>query len=462
MKHTTAKAVWVESYDGHPESMVPVTVYPYRNRVSLNPSYGCPLQCGYCICQADSFGASNQRVVLADADQTMAELDSIREMIPSYTIHLFDHSDPLLPANRGATLKMVRKLAEAGYEQPICITSKVAAPVELIEEIARYQELKLSVFVSLADAGGRVEPFPVMERLELIKRSNEFGLFTSLLMRPICSAWTDPGQFIPILEKLRGSVDSVVLTGLRAPEKVRQALAKRGVWIAKPATDSAVPLVDTALEDELISLFDHYLPGVPISRKRTCAVNRRYQLPCFPPSAKQYVWPKHIRVNEASDQNGCVSLRRDFNGYCRLVHSSKSKERGLTAEQRQTLEMLVLTFEAAPAIPWQVVGGAAKVLKGERALCRDIDIDIAPAAFEQALLRLQDIAHGVQLHDCGDQSTRCNNAFPAMYPPTEVVKSSHTVAIAKVGAVQIDMAANRLWVAPSERVQLGSFLIPLG
>lgn len=460
MHQTTAKAVWVESYDGHPESMAPVTVYPYRNRVSLNPSYGCPLQCGYCICQADSFETSNQRFVLADADQTMAELNGIKNLVESYSIHLFDHSDPFLPDNLAGTLKMVRKLAQAGYEQPVSITSKVAAPVEALNEIASHRALKTTVFVSLADASGRVEAVPVSERLELIKRSQNSGLFTALLMRPINRAFTDSRQFEPIFNKLQGSfLGGVVLTGLRAPTMVRQSLAKKGIWIAKPATDPAMPMVDVELEDELLALLDQYLPGVPVSRKRTCVINRRFQLPCFKPSAKQYIWPKHIRVNKESAQDSCVSLRRDFNGYCRLVHSAQSKGCGLTTEQRQTLEMLVLLFEAAPVIPWQVVGGAAKVLKGERTRCQDIDINIAPDAFDQALQRLKDIAHGIKLSGCGDDSS-CSDAFPEEYPPAEIIRSAHTVAIAKIGGVQIDMANNHLRGVTTERVQLGSFLIP--
>lgn len=447
---------WVNKHDGYLKELCAVTVYPFRNRVSVNPIYGCS-GCAYCICTTDQGRPDDGRIHLADINQTMAALDSIPNL-DGYGIHLFDHSDPFMKSNQALTLSLMEKLSAKGYENPINITSKAVPSVELLTRIAELP-LKTTIFASISDVTGRVESAPVSDRIKLVRRSHDAGLHTILALRPIHKAWTDPKRFRDIFDELKGSVDGVVIAGLRAPGPVRAALAKAGIQIEKQPDESAVPIHDPELESHMVAIVNKHLPGAPIYRKRACAVNRKYMLSCFPPSAKNYPWPSSAKLS-TTDDSECTMVR-DYNGYCHLIHRNTVNDTVFTTGQAQAMETLSLLFDASPSIPWCVVGGAAKVIQRVRSQCNDIDIQIPPDFFDSALQRLRDSGRGLRIRNCSGCCSSYvkyqKNESPFAYVTAQDIK----VAIAMIGSVQIDLASfEDKNYRKIERIRVGSFAIP--
>lgn len=453
-----SNVTWVNQYNGHPERLTPITVYPFRNRVSLNPVYGCTLACKYCICSADPAFSGSQRIELADVDETVDALIELGDQIDGFFFNIFDHSDPFLPDNQKMTLSLMKRLAQHGFSQPVIITSKLSPPFNLLKEIAELP-LKTTVFTSMADAGGCVEFAPIEERIKLVRNSHNANLHTILLLRPVHRAWTIPEQLEPVLQQMDSFVDGVVISGLRSPDAVCKALSKAGIDILYLSKNDSLPSQDAELESRITAIISSHLPGIPIFRKRACAVNRRYNLECMSASAEKYKWPEDVKQNIAA--GGCI-LKRDYNGYCQLVPKAKTEKDIFTLEKKEALESLSLLFDAAPQIEWCVIGSAAEVVQRKKADCKDIDVKISSASFHYALQRLENSSRAIQMKCCS--TTQCNLPISNLSNDSNqsiihVLEKYRKVAIVMIGNVKIDLSANNA-LEKVTRIPVGSFQIP--
>ena len=391
--------VWVDSYDGQPSKLAPITIFPYRNRISLNTYYGCHLGCAYCICQSDSYSAKakNRPVRLASAEQILESLNTVRSSLEGYRINIGDFSDPFGDKNlQEDSLKILRGLHKNSYSNPISLTSKVAPSQKFLEQIQKLP-LRLSLYVSLSDVGTRVEKMSAEQRVLLAQKSYDAGIHTVLLMRPLHPAWSVPEQFFPVLKLMRGYIDEVVVSGLRATDKVRQSLAKKNILIVAPE-DEAFPFIDSVFESEIINVVNKALPGVSVTRTRSCPSNRRYNLACLQPSAQKYPVPEQASRWPECDNWSVV--RRDWNGYCRLSSLNRPFTTGLTPEQSAVLEKFSLIADAAPAIPWRLIGGTAQILNGMGGNYNELNVGVDPEGFYETVRRLEDCNRGLRMSLC--------------------------------------------------------------
>jgi hypothetical protein len=350
----------------------------------------------------------------------------------------------------------VRGLAAAGCEQSVAITSKLCPPAALLRALAR-EKLRTTLFVSLGSAGGTVERVPVESRVRLAREARGAGLHTVLLLRPLHPAWSRPDEFGAVLGGFVGSVDEVVLGGLRTPVAVRRHLASLGLDV-DGAREGSAPALDAKLERELLAVVNATLPGVPVVRTRSCASNRRHGLPCMTPATALYPMPEGARRAAHHDAE---LVWRDWNGYCRLVPSGPEARVGLSASQLTALQALALILNAGPAIQWRLVGSGARVLEGTAATCDDLDVFVNEGYFDAALARLADGDRGLRIMGCKGTCSSCSEC-PTPQPRCRLVRADPRVALADFGGVTIDLSERP--IAPGRvlrRLAAGAMEIPV-
>lgn len=451
---------WVTMFHGGPNKPAPVTVYVYKNRVAISPVYGCNLGCAYCLLKADRFPDFPHAIPtrLADVPASLTALDSIRKEVEGFRISIGDHTDPYLPINTADTVALVSGLASRNYANPVAITSKKSPPQEVLKEIGR-SRLRVSQFVSLGDTTGRVEHITVEERLALAERAHSCGIHTVLLLRPLSRAWCDPEEFYPALQKFAGCVDEVVVSGVRLPDPIRAALLEKGLGVETTSgIGHAVAHIQQDFEAAMVAMVVRALPGIVISRTRSCSSNRRYNLPCLPLSAKRHPWPDHARMSRFED--GPLVTKRDWNGFCRLA-TPPHPERGFSAQQVAALQNVSLMFDASPALSWRLIGGAAEVMLHARPSTCDLDLHIEPDSFEAALERLNTSTRGVTIRSCSGMCSRCSECEIKSIECL-LLSQDRMCVCATMDGVAIDLSPATLKPGRTVvRVPLGGIAIPI-
>ncbi|MBI5516520.1 MAG: radical SAM protein [Deltaproteobacteria bacterium] len=402
----TEDIVWVGTPEGRPPALAAVTVYGHRQRVSVNPSYGCPLGCGYCILAGDGLGDPTRVTPLARVERVLDVLSTHRDAVGDLALHLFDHSDPFLSANEEATAALVEGLARRGFLNQVSLTSKVPPALATLRRIARCDGPAVTVYASLADTSGRVERVPPEARVALLRLAREAGLRAVLLLRPLHPAWTSLPQLAPYLRALRGSVDEVVLTGLRVDHATQALLAARGVEV--PVGPPGASLLDPRFADEVARCVDENLPGVPLSRRRSCAANRLHQRDCRKRTG-------HPRAPSTDAEGGSLARFRDSRGYC-LVGPERAAPAAFTRTQALALEALAARFAEAPALRWALDGDTAACALGLSGAPRELTARVHPEDLPRAVERALQTA-SAQRCDPGCSSGSSYRYGPAWEPP---------------------------------------------
>ena len=366
--HPITSIPLVEITEQHPTTIEPVTLYP--TRISLSTWRGCNLKCGYCVLQDDPVSAdpfSAQRV--ASVDALLAAYDSMMRASPDaqqLKLTLNDHTDPFLtPAITQDTLALVAGLAARGVSAPVVITTKLNPGAAVVEQLAALAgNLRLSVFVSVADFSQhhRVELDNVPARFEALRLFASHGLHAVLYVKPV-GPWTDVAGLTRYLAAYADCIDEVIM----APVKRDEAAGEYARAAAQFAFGSEA-------EDAIVAAIHAVKPSIRVSRKRSCAINRRHRLACMPPL---------FGKQEAESGGDLFANAVSRDGYCELRPAATFAGR---ADLYLALSCMADLF-AQLEVPWALIGSF------ERALGRDADElasvnDIDVAVRKQDLLRI--------------------------------------------------------------------------
>lgn len=329
---TPAALRLVEVTPDKPTHVEPVTVYP--SRISLSSWRGCNLRCGYCVLQADPVVGDpfRARRVSPVAD-LLAAYDDALALNPGAArlkLTINDHTDPFLtPEIAEDTLAILEGLASRQVTVPVMITTKLHPGPERIQRLATLaRRLRLTVFVSVADFGGRgrVEQVEVGPRFQALRDLADAGLHAVLYLKPI-GPWTDIAALSDWLRRYARVVGEVVLSPLKDDPDAALAYASDAEALAYG--------FGGAQEGAIVAAIHAVNPVIKVSRKRSCAVNRRYRLGCMPPLFGKAPAVSDLYVNAVS-----------AGGYCELRAPSALGERpdlvlalSLVAELLQKLDV---------------------------------------------------------------------------------------------------------------------------
>ncbi len=352
----------VTAETGHPSAIKPVTVYP--SRLSLNAWYGCPLGCRYCCLPFDGLSDEPEKPKkITDTDTLLAAYDQCQNIKPirRLKITLGDHSDPFLtPVIAQDTLKILQGLAKRGATASILLTTKMFPGLALLEAIAELRStLKLSLFVSMADTSdaARVEPANMDDRIKTLQACKSLGLHTVMYLKPI-GWWTSPALLSQLVEAHRDDVDEIVISPLQSQTVFRQGEENTAELFPSSCYGGD-------LEDQLVEMLHRVAPAIPVSRKRSCAVNRRWKLKCQTPI---------IYTPAKSSGDLFHNTIRDDDGYCHVIpeKSYGGLEAGMVSALSKVRRMLNKNN-----VEWAIIGSFQRALTSGSSFSSVNDIDIA-------------------------------------------------------------------------------------
>ncbi len=269
------KALWFQHDDtrGAPRQPPALAFKEGKGHLSVNPIYGCSLGCPYCINQADGVGSARRQ--LAPVPSLLDALERNASIARRLRLSVLDFCDPFDPTVAPVLRELLEGIAARLPRQVVLLTTRLHPGVERLDWLASL-ELRASVFVSLGDAAGPVPPITSVERrLALLADCRERGLHAAMLLRPLAREWTDPEALRRLLSGTQA--DEVVVSGLIRSPEIDAGLKARG-WPV-PAVSGAD--LEPSLQREVLGLAGEVLPGVPVSAHRSCAINRRWGLPCL-------------------------------------------------------------------------------------------------------------------------------------------------------------------------------------
>lgn len=255
-----------------------------KGHVSVNPVYGCSVGCPFCINQADpwrSAAGGSGRVVLASALELLAALERDASTVSQLKLSLMDFCDPFEPALEPTLRHLLAGINERLPGQAVLLTTRLRPDDDLLRWMAGLDNLRLSLFVSLADACGGVRPVtPVRPRLDLLQQSAQLGLHTVMLLRPLVQEWTVPSVLRRLLVHAADTCHEVVMAGLSLEPIIEASLRAAG-WPVPARPADAHGGVDPLLKQEVLAMARELLGHhTPLSEHRSCAVNRHRGLPC--------------------------------------------------------------------------------------------------------------------------------------------------------------------------------------
>lgn len=240
--------------------------------LSLNPIAGCSVGCPFCFNLADHIGPERQ--ALASIDQVLATLVAHEAAVRRLRLSVLDLCDPFDATVRPLLRALLEGLAALLPDQVVLLTSRLHPGAAVLDWL-KALPLRVSVFVSLGDATGRVRPVtPVQRRLSLLEDCRARGLHAAMMLRPLVAEWCEPRTLGRLLELAERCCDELVVSGLNLTSEIEASLRARG-W---PVPAQAAGGGDLA--PELRSLIARTVRSVPVSEHRACAINRHRRLRC--------------------------------------------------------------------------------------------------------------------------------------------------------------------------------------
>ncbi len=262
----------------------PLSFREGKGHVSVNTTYGCGIACPFCISRADPWGTrvanSTPLQTLASPDRILDDLQRHAESVAPFRLSLLDFSDPFTPRIEPVLRELLSGLADRLPGQAVLLTTRLAPKPGLLDLITEVGSiLHVSLFVSLGDATGGIEPVtPVAPRLTLLRESARRGVHTVMLLRPLAREWVRTSDVRELLAFAADTCHEIVLGGLQTPPEVERSLRKAG-W-PLPSYRSPHGAVEPSLRNEVVALAEE-LGDLPVSEHRSCAVNRFHEIPCF-------------------------------------------------------------------------------------------------------------------------------------------------------------------------------------
>ncbi|HEY3451459.1 MAG TPA: radical SAM protein, partial [Myxococcales bacterium] len=166
----------------------PLSYNEGKGHLSVNPICGCSLGCPYCLNLSDGIG--RERRVLAPVGELVRTLADRADLVRQLRLSVMDFCDPFDPTVLPVLRELLEGLQDRLPGQVVLLTSRLHPGQRWLDWLGSLS-LRVSVFVSLGDATGRVPAVtPVAPRLQLLEDCHDRGLHSVMLLRPLVREWT--------------------------------------------------------------------------------------------------------------------------------------------------------------------------------------------------------------------------------------------------------------------------------
>lgn len=448
-KISAADANVVNLATGHPTTISAITIYP--NRISINSHYGCNLACQYCCLVFDRLSSAPFLAArISSIENLFDEFDRIPIDSPYAKLNLSvgDHSDPFLnPEIAADTLKILQGLEARGVTTPVILTTKLRPSDIILDQIAKLHQLKLSVFLSIADTSSeeRVDLNNIENRLIALKEFKSRGVHTVFLLKPIGS-WTDPAIIKKMVYDNRDSIDEVVLSPLMDDEISNYQ--KIGLY------DEPIGQYGSDFEDLIVSEIHSASPEIPVSRKRSCAINRHWGLACKPPL---------FEIANINRGDLFIWSMRDQSGHCRIY--PKQSFHNLDPRVVSAMSKIGNLFKKFD-VRWALIGSLQRALSSpnsKSADCKDIDIAVTKEDLQRIIIEIKNIDPSSTNWD-GCKGTCSVRGLQTRTTNWHEVKTAglRVLVRLKIDGIQIDLTSKSIDVVFNTRIiNVAGMALPL-
>jgi DNA repair photolyase len=273
-----------KSYDYSEEFQI---VTQMKSGVAINPSFGCPWDCSYCVQHKDKFYDTEQykRVHKAKiGTETVTPEDIVSEIMvnPRITsrtpLIFYNFSDPFLPQNTKDLGDILTLLDKRKFTNIVSLVTRTFADMDLLDKIAALKHLKPVVLVSYAGYNNvNIERGPLSKRRELAQELRERGIKTIQYLRPIVREWLEPDQFQRARDAMAPLVDGVVMSGIRLTPEIIEKITSRGLPIPQ-VKNHKNKFFPADLQEKIIEV---YAGTVPVYRYTSCAISSLFGVPDY-------------------------------------------------------------------------------------------------------------------------------------------------------------------------------------
>ncbi|MBU3907350.1 MAG: radical SAM protein [Nanoarchaeota archaeon] len=258
-----------------------------KSWMAINPSYGCPWDCVYCIQHKDKFfDMSQYRKVhkvkiegeLCTPEDIVTEI-MINPRITSRTpIVLYNFTDPFLPQNTRDLENTLSLLDKRKFTNIIGLITRTFADTDTLDVIADLKYLRPIVMVSYAGYDNvEIERGPLNKRIELVKELKDRKIKTLQYLRPIAKEWLEEDQFKKARDAIGHLVDGVVMSGIRlTPEIIAKINARR--LPVPEVTNFTNKFFPKDLQEKIMEIYQGF---APVYRYTSCAVSSTFGVPDY-------------------------------------------------------------------------------------------------------------------------------------------------------------------------------------
>jgi DNA repair photolyase len=252
-----------------------------KSWMSINPSYGCIWDCGYCIQEKDKFFSQSEHKKVhkvASPEDVVAEIMSNPRISSKTPLTFHNFSDPFLPHNTSDLVKILTELDDRKFTNIVGLISRTYADCNTLDVIAGLSNLKPIVLVTYAGYENQaLDRGPTGMRVKLIEELEKRKVPTLLYLRPVVKEWLEPGQFAKVRNAVGHLVDGVVMSGIRITPEIAEKLRKNNL-IVPQVPNYTNKFFPKELQEEIITTFDNV---TPVYRYTSCGVCATLGVPDF-------------------------------------------------------------------------------------------------------------------------------------------------------------------------------------
>ena len=254
-------------------------IMPGKSWIFVNPTTGCPLKCAYCVEQKDSWFGRKLTEIYSPSETMEKVLDSPLIIKDKSPLAFYNFSDPFLPENKEGLLAILNELNKGGWKNKVGLISKIHPGENYLNELNKFENLKIGLFVSYANLIPRLESVSYKQRVKLMKDAKVKGIKVVDYVRPLVKEWTNEERLINLAYQIKGKVDAVSLSGIRLTPEIVESLKIRDIKIPEIKT-----YTNKQRDDELSSLATQIIGDIaqiPVFWHTSCAMSYLFEEPDY-------------------------------------------------------------------------------------------------------------------------------------------------------------------------------------
>jgi len=203
--------------------------------ISLDPVFGCPYSCNYCVLR-HSGGTGVRTLKVASPHDCVERLLSYKFFVPGLSpVAIGNETDMLHPSNVAYLLELLKEMAGVNIRNPLILITKAPLHGSILHQIRDLGNLTVVFFLSYSGLGSYHEPNFTDQQLR-----RNFGLVRSSgfpavhYWRPLLPENTTSAKIRQMLEFVSLSADASVFIGLKLHPELSQIIGGSGGIVIPP------------------------------------------------------------------------------------------------------------------------------------------------------------------------------------------------------------------------------------